>query len=172
MVARTAVSTSGAAPDAKIALLFPGKARTRQIFCCGARSHSDVGILAIAFFKFAIGLEDLLGQVGREFLSDDRVADQGPAAMQLRKVLCIEPFQGVLDKYIKARAFQEVIICRRRYRKTGRDRHALLFERPDHFTKRSVLPADQSDVLDANLLKLQNVLCLFHEKIIVPFSAR
>src|SRR5579884_1096514 len=107
--------------------------------------------------KVIIGCDDFRFEVLGKRRREDLLANLKAATAEVSDVAGIEASKDLHDFLVELRFAEEVAIGLGGDREAVRDADPFLRERPDHLAERGVLPSDQRNIADSDLIEPFNV---------------
>ena len=139
------------AADVQVSLVLPGHAGVRQVLRRRAAAHGHVGGMQRAALKRIVGGEDFRFEVARQLGGENGVTNLRAALPEVLHVARIESLEDVANLRVQSRLAQKIAKPVGGDGKAIRHLHTLGRQLAEHLAQRSVLPADQRHVVDADV---------------------
>ncbi len=146
--------------DVQVGFLLSRETGLRKIFRCGAAAHGDIHRMKLTPAKRVIGGDDLPFQLLRQLGSEDGLAYLTAALMQGFQVARIEVGEQPPDLQVQFGFAQEISIRLRRDGEPIGHLHAFGGQFLEHLAKRSILAADERNIVHGDVIKPADIISL------------
>ena len=101
--------------NAKVGIVFAGKARIRHVLRGRRRAYGNIDVLAVFFLHLAICVDYLCFKRSRELRRDYSFSYRRTHLLEMLDVVFLEAFERCLDEIFKTSFAKEQAVTLRRY---------------------------------------------------------